>query len=172
MVNKIAIVLILFIAGGIGYTIYGFFAVNKNPDIITVDRFNDQEPILLDQYIGQKKTILQFVAVPCECCSFSMPFIQQFAKEQDDIEVITIVFYGKRNEIQDKFENEYQATHLYGLDLDKSIANYYGASVSPTYVFFDEEGNNLGSYPYIIINSEELLDRYEAANQKFQLEGE
>ncbi|MCT8139234.1 redoxin family protein (plasmid) [Anaerobacillus sp. CMMVII] len=171
MINKISIVLIMFIIGGIGYTLYGFFAVDKNPDIITVERFNDQEPILLDQYIGQKKTILQFVAVPCECCSFSMPFIQQFAQEQDEFEVITIVFYGKRNEIQDKFENEYKATHLYGIDLDRSIANHYGVNVSPTYVFFDEEGNSLGAYPYIILDSDELLKRYEDAFDKFHGQG-
>lgn len=167
MINKISIVLILFIIGGIGYTLYGFFAVDKDPDIVTVERFNGQEPIMLDDYIGQKKTILQFVAVPCECCSFSMPFIQQFAKEQDEFEVITIVFFGKRKEIQDKFENEYQATHLYGLDLNRSIANYYGVNVSPTYVFFDEEGNNLGAYPYIILDSQELLQRYEEAFNKY-----
>jgi thioredoxin-related protein len=172
MVNKISIVLILFIIGGIGYTLYGFFAVNQNPDLITVERFNDEDPILLDQYIGKKKTILQFVAVPCECCSFSMPFIQQFAREQDEYEVITIIFYGKRKEIQDKFENEYKATHLYGLDLDRSIANHYGASGSPTYVFFDEEGNNLGSYPFIILDAEELLKRYEDAFNKFHTQGE
>jgi thioredoxin-related protein len=172
MVNKISIVLILFIIGGIGYTLYGFFAVNENPDLITVERFNDEDPILLDQYIGKKKTILQFVAVPCECCSFSMPFIQQFAREQDEYEVITIIFYGKRKDIQDKFENEYKATHLYGLDLDRSIANHYGASGSPTYVFFDEKGNNLGSYPFIILDAEELLKRYEDAFNKFHTQGE
>ncbi|QOY34091.1 TlpA family protein disulfide reductase [Anaerobacillus isosaccharinicus] len=172
MINKISIVLILFILGGIGYTLYGFFAVDKNPDIVTLERFNGEEPIMLDQYIGKKKTILQFVAVPCECCSFSMPFIQQFAKEQDDIEVITIIFYGKRSEIQDKFENEYKATHLYGLDLDRSIANHYGATVSPTYVFLDEEGNNLGAYPYIILDAEELLQRYDDAFNKFHNKGE
>lgn len=172
MVNKISIMLILFITAGISYTIYGFFAVDKEADIVSVERFNNQEPILLDQYIGQKKTILQFVAVPCECCSYSMPFIQQFAQEQDEFEVITIIFYGKRNEIQDKFENEYQATHLYGLDLDKSIANHYGVNVSPTYVFLDEDGNNLGAYPYIIINAEELLQRYDDAYDKFHIKGE
>lgn len=172
MVNKISIVLVLFIVAGIGYTLVGFFVKDSNPDIITVERFNDQEPILLDNYVGKKKTILQFVAVPCECCSFSMPFIQQFAKEQDEIEVITIVFYGKRNEIQDKFENEYQATHLYGLDLDRSIANYYGVSVSPTYVFFDAEGNNLGTYPYIILDAEELQTRYDDAFEDFHSQGE
>lgn len=167
MVNKISIILMLFIILGMGYTIYGFFAVDKNADINTVERFNDEEPILLNEYIGQKNTILQFVAVPCECCSFSMPFIQQFAKEQDEIEVITIVFHGRRGEIQDKFENEYKATHLYGLDLDRSIANYYGANVSPTYVFFDEEGNNLGAYPFIILDAEELKQRFEDAYDNF-----
>lgn len=172
MVNKISILLILFIATGIGYTVYGFFSVDKNPDIVTVERFNDQDPILLNEYLGQKKTILQFVAVPCECCSFSMPFIKKFSEEQDEFEIITIIFYGKQNEIQDKFVNEYQATHLYGLDLDRSIANHYGVSVSPTYVFLDEDGNNLGAYPYIIINAEELLVRYEDAYDKFHIEGE
>ncbi|RXI98337.1 hypothetical protein DS745_18610 [Anaerobacillus alkaliphilus] len=167
MVNKISIVLVLFILGGIGYTLYGFFAVDKNPDIITVERFHGEEPILLNDYIGKKKTILQFVIVPCECCSFSMPFIQDFAREQDEFEVITIIFHGKRKEIQEKFENEYKATHLYGLDLDRSIANHYGANVSPTYVFFDEEGNNLGSYPFIILDATELLQRYEDVYHKF-----
>ena len=168
MINKISIALILFIAAGMGYTIYGFFAVDDNPDLVTVERFNNEEPILLDNYIGKKKTILQFVAVPCECCSYSMPFIQKFAQEKkDEFEVITIVFYGKRKEIQDKFENEYKATHLWGLDLDKSIANFYGAKVSPTYVFFDEAGNNLGSYPFIILDAEELLKRYNDAFEKF-----
>ncbi len=172
MANKLSIAFILFILSGMAYTIYGFWAVDENPDIITVERFNDEEPILLDNYIGEKKTILQFVAVPCECCSFSMPFIQQFAAEQDEIEVITIVFHGRRGEIQDKFENEYKATHLYGLDLDRSIANYYGANVSPTYVFFDEAGNNLGAYPYIILDAEELEQRYDDAYKKLNNEGE
>ncbi|MGO4888521.1 TlpA family protein disulfide reductase [Anaerobacillus sp. MEB173] len=165
MKNQLIIVLLLFIFAGMGYTIYSFFAEGDG-DINTVERF-DQEPILLDDYIGKKKTILQFVAVPCECCSYSMPFIQEFAAEQDEIEVITIVFYGKRSEIKTKFEEEYQAKHLWGIDLDQSIARHYGANVSPTYVFFDEEGNNMGSYPYIIPNKEELQQRYDDAFDKF-----
>ncbi|MBU9711444.1 TlpA family protein disulfide reductase [Evansella tamaricis] len=165
--NKIGIVFIIFILAGMGYTAFSFFTESEPGDITQVERLTEEEPIQLDQYIGQKKTILQFVAVPCECCSYSMPFIQEFIHEQDEIEVITVVFYGREREILDKFVNEYEASHLWGVDLDRNLANYYGVSVSPTYVFFDEEGNELGVYPYIIGTGEELGRRYEDAYENY-----
>ncbi|MDG5789208.1 hypothetical protein QA612_17250 [Evansella sp. AB-P1] len=167
MVNKIGIILVIFILAGMGYTTYSFFFDQSTGDISTVERINGEEPIFLDDYIGSKKTILQFVIVPCDCCSYSMPFIQEFIEHQDEIEVITIVFYGREREILDKFENEYEATHLWGVDLNRDIANYYNVSVSPTYVFFDEDGNFLGTHPYIIGTSEELGRRYEEAYEAF-----
>ncbi|MCE7793552.1 redoxin domain-containing protein [Salipaludibacillus sp. CUR1] len=165
--NKVGIALIVFILAGMAYTTYSFVAGNAEGDISIVQRIHDDEPIKLDNYIGKKKTILQFVAVPCECCSYSMPFIQQFIEEQDEIEVITVVFYGREREILDKFENEYKATHEWGVDLDRILANHYDVSVSPTYVFFDEEGNEMGTHPYIIATSDELGTRYEEAYDSY-----
>ncbi|UCZ52037.1 hypothetical protein LGQ02_14415 [Bacillus shivajii] len=165
--NKIGILLISFILIGMGYTAFSFFSGDGEGDLSVIQRIHAEEPIELDQYIGQKKTILQFVAVPCECCSYSMPFIQEFIRNQDEIEVITVVFFGREREIKDKFLNEYEATHEWGVDLDRHLANHYEVSVSPTYVFFDEEGNNLGTHPYIIATSEELQERYEDAYDNF-----
>ncbi|MFA9555888.1 redoxin family protein [Evansella sp. AB-rgal1] len=170
--NKVGIFLIIFILAGMGYTAYSFMFDNDSGDISTVERLTGEEPIQLTDYVGSKKTILQFVIVPCDCCSYSMPFIQEFIKNQDEIEVITIVFYGREREILDKFVNEYEATHLWGVDLDRSIANHYNVSVSPTYVFFDEEGNELGTHPYIIGTSEELQTRYDDAYNAFHGKGE
>lgn len=171
MANKIGILLIIFIAAGMGYTAYSYFFAGDPGDLTIVERIDGNEPIQLDEFIGQKKTILQFVAVPCECCSYSMPFIQEFVRNQDEIEVITIVFYGREKEILDKFTNEYKAEHLWGVDLDRSLANHYGVSVSPTYVFFDEDGNILGTHPYIIGTGEELGERYNDAYEEFHGEG-
>ncbi len=160
----------VFILLGMGYTAYSFFTDKEPGDISTLERINGEDSIQLNHFIGVKKTILQFVAVPCDCCSFSMPFIQEFIREQDEIEVITVVFYGREREILDKFENEYEAEHLWGVDLNRDLANHYDVSVSPTYVFFDESGNVLGNHPYIIGTSEELGKRYEDAYNKFQSE--
>ncbi|MCR6107393.1 redoxin domain-containing protein [Salipaludibacillus agaradhaerens] len=168
--NKIGVILIVFILAGMGYTAYSFVFNDSSENVTTVNRINGEEPINLENYIGQKKTILQFVAVPCECCSYSMPFIQEFIASQSDIEVITIVFFGKEREILDKFENEYKATHLWGVDPKRDLANYYNVSVSPTYVFFDEKGNELGTHPYIIATSEELGQRYEEAYESYHHE--
>ncbi|WP_280769331.1 TlpA family protein disulfide reductase [Salipaludibacillus daqingensis] len=170
MGNKIGIGLIIFILAGMGYTAYNFIFNSESGDISTVTRIHAEEPLLLADYIGEKKTILQFVAVPCECCSYSMPFIQEFIKKQDEIEVITVVFYGREKEILDKFQNEYEATHDWGVDLDRNLANYYDVSVSPTYVFFDEEGNEMGTHPYIIATGEELGTRYEEAYETYHEE--
>ena len=170
MINKIGIILAIFILAGMSYTAYNFFFSTGEADISAVERIDGNEPIQLNDYIGEKKTILQFVVVPCECCSYSMPFIQEFVKEQDEIEVITVVFHGREREILNKFVNEYEATHLWGVDLDRNLANYYGASVSPTYVFFDEEGNVLGTHPYIIGTSEELGQRYKNVYDEYHSE--
>ncbi|WP_096189462.1 TlpA family protein disulfide reductase [Evansella halocellulosilytica] len=165
--NKVGILLIVFILFGMGYTVYSFFGGTSEGDISVIERIHAEEPIELEQYIGEKKTILQFVAVPCECCSYSMPFIQEFIEQQDEIEVITVVFYGREAEIKDKFLNEYEAKHEWGIDLDRHLANYYDVNFSPTYVFFDEDGNNMGSHPYIIATSDELGERFEEAYNSY-----
>ena len=170
--NKVGLGLIIFILAGMGYTIFNFFFDSGSGDISTVTRIHAEEPIKLDDHLGQKKTILQFVAVPCECCSYSMPFIQEFVKNQDEIDVITIVFYGREKDILDQFENEYEATHEWGVDLDRDLANHYGVSVSPTYVFFDEQGNEMGVHPYIIATEEELGQRYDEAFEAYHTEEE
>ena len=154
-----------------GYHIYNY--VQSHPaDLVDELPTIYEEPIILSDYIGKQKTILQFVAVPCDCCSFSMPFVKEFTEEQDEIEVITIVFYGQKSEVIRKFTEEYQVTHKWGLDLKKKIANYYGAKASPTYVFFDEQGNKIGMYPFIIANKEELQKRYETAYREFKEQGQ
>nr|WP_233254347.1 redoxin domain-containing protein [Salipaludibacillus keqinensis] len=168
--NKVGIALMIFILAGMGYTAFSFVTDSSSGDISTVSRIHADEPLLLEDYLGNKKTILQFVAVPCECCSYSMPFIQEYVEMQDEIEIITIVFYGREREILDKFENEYEATHEWAVDLDRNLANYYDVSVSPTYVFFDEHGNEMGSHPYIIATAEELGERYEEAYEKYLAE--
>jgi len=170
--NKIGIGLIIFILAGMGYTAFNFIFDSSTGDITIINRIHAEEPIKLDDYLGEKKTILQFVAVPCECCSYSMPFIQEFIENQDEIEVITVVFYGREKEILDKFENEYEATHEWGVDLDRHLADYYNVSVSPTYVFFDEDGHEMGAHPYIIATGEELGKRYDEAYQSYHTEVE
>lgn len=168
VVNNIASILaILLVISGIGYVIFQQVSQSSGGDIMTVERLNGEEPIDLEDFIGHKKTILQFVAVPCECCAFSMPFVKEFMASQDEIEVITIVFFGRESEIETKFNEEYKVDHLWGIDLDRTIANHYGVSVSPTYVFFDEEGNNLRSHPFIIANKDELHKLYEDAYNAF-----
>lgn len=167
MKNVISIAVLLFVFSLIGYHVYNYIQSNPTEAVHELPTIDDQ-PIMLNDYIGKKKTILQFVAVPCDCCSFSMPFVKEFTEEQDEIEVITIVFYGQRSEVIKKFTEEYQVTHKWGLDLKRKIANYYGAKASPTYVFFDEQGNKLGVYPFIIANKEELQQRYDDAYEAFQ----
>lgn len=166
MRNVIAIGVILFVFSLAGYHIYNYVQSHPTEPVDELQTIYD-EPIMLSDYIGKKKTILQFVAVPCDCCSFSMPFVKEFTEEQDEIEVITIVFYGQKSQVIKKFTEEYKVTHKWGLDLKKRIANYYGAKASPTYVFFDEHGNKIGTYPFIIANKEELRERYETAYEEF-----
>lgn len=129
-------------------------------DLTTVELMDGGQNIDLNDYLGEKKLILQFVAVPCDCCSFTMPIIKELVAEQDEIDFVAIVFSGRKNKIQKKFE-EYDLNYPWGLDLDKSIANHYRVTTSPTFVFFDEEGNHLGNYPYIISDKESLVKIYQ-----------
>lgn len=103
-------------------------------DLTTVELMDGGQNIDLNDYLGDKKLILQFVAVPCDCCSFTMPIIKELVAEQDEIDFVAIVFSGRKNKIQKKFE-EYDLNYPWGLDLDKSIANHYRVTTSPTFVF-------------------------------------
>lgn len=146
-----------------GYTAYSFFINDNVREVSAIERIDGEDPIKLNEYIGVKKTILQFVAVPCECCAYSMPFVKEFVESQDDIDVITIVFSGREREILDKFLNEYEVEHVWGVDLNRDLAFKYEVRWSPTYVFYDEDGTRLGTYPYIIGTAEELGERFQEA---------
>lgn len=161
--NKIGLILIALIFIGMSYTAYSFFFNNAVSEVSAIERIDGQDPIQLADYIGVKKTILQFVAVPCECCAYSMPFVKEFVETQDEIDVITIVFSGTEGEILDKFLNEYEVEHVWGVDLKRDLAFKYEVKWSPTYVFYDKDGTRLGTYPYIIGTAEELEQRFQEA---------
>jgi|GEM_PF-3109791 len=170
---NIAILLVFLVWAG--YYVYANFFYGGigggTKDLTTIDSLEKGQAVNLNDYLGKKKLILQFVAVPCDCCSYTIPFMKEIAAEQDEIQLITVVFSGKESKIAEKFA-EYKMNYPWGLDLDRSIANHYGATTSPTFVFFDEKGNLLGSYPYVVANKESLLNNYQGYyNDYYQKKG-
>ncbi|WP_025025604.1 redoxin family protein [Caldalkalibacillus mannanilyticus] len=171
MNNTIRTIILVAVFIGIAVFAYlNFFSSDESgkvKDITTLEHIDGGESIDLTNYLGKKKLILHFVAVPCDCCSYTIPYNKELVAEQDEIEVVTVVFNGKKSTIRKKFE-EYNLNYPWGLDLDKSISSHYGVSTSPTYVFFDEEGNHLGNYPYVISDKENLIQAYQSALDEFQ----
>lgn len=156
MKNPISFIPIVLLIGLVGYIV---FSNLTEKETLAITSLEQGQEIDLTQYIGNGKTILHFVAVPCDCCAMTIPFIKQFQKDHPDFHIVTIVFSGKEKEIIDKFK-EYNVHHPWGVDLDKRLANQYRVIGSPTFVFFNEKGNHIGTYPFVISSADDLLDQY------------
>ncbi|WP_164984935.1 TlpA disulfide reductase family protein [Ammoniphilus sp. CFH 90114] len=160
--NILSLIPLVLLVGLVGFIVFSTLAEEETLIITSLEQGQEMD---LKQYIGKGKTILHFVAVPCDCCSFTIPYIKQFQQEHPDFHIVTIVFSGKEKEIREKFK-EYNVHHPWGVDLDKRLANQYRVLGSPTFVFFNEKGDHIGSFPFVITSAQDLLDQYQKAESQ------
>lgn len=167
------ILIISFFIGGI-YLVYSEITkvkeIEENKHVLGenyVIESPDGGEIDLRDYIGKQKVILEFVADPCACCASTIPMLKKFDKSQDDIKIITIGFSGIKDTMIKRFTEDYKIDYTWGIDLDRNLSDVFGVKSSPTFVFFDEEGNHLETFPYVIGTEETLIQNYESYYNKF-----